>query len=79
VIINDEDELYDFIEPYMTGAYAYCTCNHRCDCEPDKILKDGITLNGEPYNSFTWWNSQFLKFPCEVIADVDKEQNVLVV
>ena len=64
MIVNDEDELYDAIEPYVVEE-IYCDPEDNCDCEPDLIL-EGVFLNDKPMIRFTWCLAQYLDYPIEI-------------
>jgi hypothetical protein len=72
VTVSNEDELYEVLEPYLSGeelVICQCNCNEYeqwCDCEPSQLFNREILKNGLPYKSFTWYESINIEYPCTI-------------
>jgi hypothetical protein len=72
VTVSNEDELYEVLEPYLSGeelVICQCNCNEYeqwCDCEPSQLFNREILKNGLAYSSFTWYEATNIDYPCTI-------------
>jgi hypothetical protein len=72
VIVQDEDELYEVLEPYLSGEelnICQGDCVEYgcvCDCEPLQVFNRKILVENDNFLFFTWYEALSFKYPCVV-------------